>query len=230
MSMTALVPEIPRTPLERLRRAALDGWIIAVRDLTYWVREPARVVFTLMYPIMMVLLFGYVFGSAMTVAGGGDYREFLIPDMFNSTLDLVILVACGLVVSWRWHGTLTAALTAFGLLLLLRFSIIWLGIYVGLILRTPGAAGNAWGLMFPITMIANTFVSPSQMPGWLGTIAEWNPMSATVTATRELFGNPGLGGEAWVTENSLMMAIVWPIVICLIFAPLAVRRFRKLSI
>src|SRR5918996_4399999 len=172
MSMTALVPEIPRTPLERLRRAALDGWIIAVRDLTYWVREPARVVFTLMYPIMMVLLFGYVFGSAMTVAGGGDYREFLMPgmfamtmmfgggatmvsvttdnargvmdrfrsmpmarsgvligrsiaDIFNSTLDLIILVVCGLVVSWRWKGTFVEGLPAFGLLFFLWFSMIW---------------------------------------------------------------------------------------------------------
>jgi hypothetical protein len=33
------------------------------------------------------------------------------------------------------------------------------------------------------------------MPGWLGAISEWNPLSATVAATRELFGNPGWGGD-----------------------------------
>ena len=31
---------------------------------------------------MFVLMFGYVFGSGMTVPGGGDYREFLMPGMF----------------------------------------------------------------------------------------------------------------------------------------------------
>jgi ABC-2 type transport system permease protein len=54
-------------------------------------------------------------------------------------------------------------------------------------------------------------------------------MSATVTANRELFGNPGLGGGAWVSENAFLMAIVWPILICAVFAPLSVRRFRRLS-
>ena len=41
------------------------------------------------------------------------------------------------------------------------------------------------------------------MPGWLGTIAEWNPLSATVAATRELFGNPGWGGDSWVAQHAL---------------------------
>jgi ABC-2 type transport system permease protein len=28
------------------------------------------------------------------------------------------------------------------------------------------------------------------MPGWLGAIGTWNPLSATATAIRDLFGNP----------------------------------------
>lgn len=35
---------------------------------------------------MFVLLFGYVFGPAMTVPGGGDYREFLMPGMYGPTM------------------------------------------------------------------------------------------------------------------------------------------------
>ena len=31
---------------------------------------------------------------------------------------------------------------------------------------------------FPLTAISNTFVAPELMPGWLGTIAEWNPVTA----------------------------------------------------
>ena len=67
------------------------------------------------------------------------------------------------------------------------------------------------------------------MPAWLGIIAEWNPLSATMTATRELFGNPGVGGEGWVGEHAIGMAVVWPLVITAITLPLAVRTYHRLS-
>lgn len=46
-------------------------------------------------------------------------------------------------------------------------------------------------LVWPVGFLSNVFASPASMPGWLGTVVEWNPMSATATAVRELFGNPG---------------------------------------
>ena len=67
------------------------------------------------------------------------------------------------------------------------------------------------------------------MPGWLGAIAEWNPLSATVAATRELFGNPGLGGDSWADQHAVLLAVVWPLVILAVFFPLAVRRYQRLS-
>jgi hypothetical protein len=67
------------------------------------------------------------------------------------------------------------------------------------------------------------------MPGWLGFLAEWNPLSATVTATRELFGNPVARGDSWVAEHAVLMAVVWPIVLVAVFLPLAVRRYQRLS-
>jgi hypothetical protein len=41
-------------------------------------------------------------------------------------------------------------------------------------------------------------------------VAEWNPITATITATRELFGNPDLGGVSWADQHALLMAVVWP--------------------
>ncbi|MBB6435587.1 hypothetical protein HNQ79_002044 [Streptomyces candidus] len=54
-------------------------------------------------------------------------------------------------------------------------------------------------------------------------------MSSTVTAARELFGNPVAGGGSWVEENAVLMGVVWPLVVTAVFLPLAVRRFRRLS-
>lgn len=62
-----------------------DTWAITRRDMTRWVAQPVTIVAELAYPITFVLLFAYVFGSAMTVPGGGDYQEFLMPGMFVQT-------------------------------------------------------------------------------------------------------------------------------------------------
>ncbi len=67
--------------------AAADTWTLIRRELLHWVRQPAAVVAnTLLFPIMIVLMFGYLLGGAMTVPGGGSYREFLVPGMFAMTM------------------------------------------------------------------------------------------------------------------------------------------------
>jgi ABC-2 type transport system permease protein len=151
-------------------------------------------------------------------------------DMFNSVTGLMVMVACGLVVGWRWHEGVGNALLAVGLLLLLRFAFLWIGIYIGLVVKSAEALGAVWGLLFPVTMLTNAFVAPELMPDWLGTIAEWNPISSTVSATRELFGNAGASaGGSWIAENAMMMAIVWPLLIVVVTLPLAVRRYQSLG-
>lgn len=260
----------------RIGWAVSDSLTVMKRNLLHLRYKPEEIIGGLAFPVVSVLLFGYVFGSAMAVPGDGNYREFLMPglfvmamafvignttvgvesdarrgildrfrsmpmsrtafvggrslaDMVSASADLVMLIACGLIVGWRWNNGIVEALQAVGLLLLLRFSLIWVGIYLGLLVRSPESAMQIFSLVLPITMIANTFVAPEMMPGWLGTLAEWNPLSSTVLATRELFGNPGAGGESWIAQNAQLMAIVWPLVLFAIFAPLAVRRYRSLG-
>ena len=275
--MTIMTPAAPRTPLDRLRWAVIDAWTITGRDLAHWVRQPAPVVVGLLFPVLTMVMFGYLFGGAMSVPGGGDYREFLVPglfaltmvfgveatmvavttdaargvtdrfrsmpmapsavvvgrstaDMLYSMLGLGVLIACGLVVGWRWRGSAGEALLAVGLLLLLRFALVWVGVYLGLLARSPEAVTAVQILVWPLGFLSNAFVATATMPGWLGTIAEWNPLSATVSATRDLFGNPGVGVDAsWIAQHWLLMAIVWPVAIIAVFLPLSVRRYQRLS-
>jgi ABC transporter DrrB family efflux protein len=152
-----------------------------------------------------------------------------VADMLNATAGLAIMIVCGLAVGWRWHNSLGEALLAVGLLLLLRFSLIWVGIYLGLITKSPEAVMVVQIVVWPLGFLSNTFASPETMPAWLGTIAEWNPLSATVAATRELFGNPGWGGDSWIAQNAMLMAIVWPLLLIAVFLPLSVQRYRRLG-
>ncbi|GAA3135192.1 ABC transporter permease [Nonomuraea salmonea] len=64
-----------------------------------------------------------------------------VADLLHSVLILAGLLLCGLAVGWR-PETLPGAAGAVGLLLLLRFSLLWAGVYLGLRTKDPG--GRRW--------------------------------------------------------------------------------------
>lgn len=257
--------------------AVADSLTMGRRNLTHVVRSPEEIVLYFTLPIMFVLVFGYVFGSGMTLPGGGNYREFLLPGVFVMTmlyglgatatsvandvgrgvvdrfrsmpvarsalvtgrsladlcralLEMTVLVVCGLLVGWQWRGSPADAAAALGLILLLRFALTWVGIYLGLVAPNPDTVAMiVFPFAFPLTAVSNVFVAPELMPGWLGTAAAWNPLSSTVAAARDLFGNPGLGGDSWPAQHAILLAVLWPLALTAVFAPLAVRRYRKLG-
>jgi ABC-type multidrug transport system permease subunit len=255
--------------------ALTQGWVLTHRALLHWARQPGQVIFGLLFSVLLLVMFGYLFGGQMEVPGGGDYMEFLVPgmlaltmlfgveatvlavvtdaargvtdrfrsmpmaqsavvvgraaaDMLNAVLVLAVMVLAGLAVGWGWHEGAARALAAVGLLLLLRFAFIWIGVYVGLVLKTPESVVAVQILVWPIGFLSSAYAAPETMPGWLGTLAEWNPLSATVSAARELFGNPGPAGESWIAQNTVLMAVVWPLVLTAVFFPLAVARYQRL--
>ena len=150
-------------------------------------------------------------------------------DMLQSVIGLAVMIACGLAVGWRWHGTPAGVALAVGLLLLLRLALIWAGIFLALVAGSPEALVAVQVLVWPLGFLSSAFTAPATMPGWLGTLAEWNPMSSTVTAVRQLLGNPTGGGGSWIVQHSLPMAVAWPLLILAICAPLAVWRYRRLG-
>ncbi|GAA2196074.1 ABC transporter permease [Micromonospora lupini] len=151
-------------------------------------------------------------------------------DLLRALLEMSTLLVCGLLVGWQWRQGVGRALLAVGLLLLLRIAITWVGIYLALLVRNPDTVGMiVFPVAFPFTAISNVFVSPELMPSVIGAISQWNPLSATVAAIRELFGNPGLGGDSWPAEHAMLLAVVWPVLLIATFAPLAVRRYQRLS-
>jgi ABC-2 type transport system permease protein len=59
-----------------------DGAAAAERQLIRLRHDPSGIALTLGAPVVLVVIFGYIFGSAISVPGGGNYREFLIPGLF----------------------------------------------------------------------------------------------------------------------------------------------------
>ncbi|MGD0558996.1 MAG: ABC transporter permease [Streptosporangiaceae bacterium] len=69
-------------PSAPVRRPFSDGWTLALRLLQMYKNTPALIAISLGAPLLMLLVFGYVFGSAIDVP---DYRNYLMPGLFVTT-------------------------------------------------------------------------------------------------------------------------------------------------
>jgi ABC-2 type transport system permease protein len=270
------IPAPPSTIWDRVRWAFADSLTIARRDIAHIRRVPEKLMDVTIQPAMFVLLFGYIFGSAINVPGGGNYREFLMAgiftqaiagtamgtsvgvaddmakglidrfrslpmarsavltgrtfaDLIEGLIGLTVLVSCGLIAGWRAHEGLGHTLAGFGLLILFGFAMSWTGTFMGLLARSAETAQAMAFLWFvPLTFVANTFVPTEGMPTVLRVIADWNPISATTLACRQLFGNPGSTtlSTAWPLQHPIVASIGWSLLFVAVFMPLAVRRYR----
>ena len=100
------------------------------------------------------------------------------------------MALCGLAVGWRIERGAGYALAALALLVAFQFAATWVGMYLGLVLGSEQAAGQASILIYPVTILSNVYVPTSGMPAWLRAIADWNPISALAAAIRDLSGSP----------------------------------------
>jgi ABC transporter DrrB family efflux protein len=71
--------------MSQVLSAFADGAVVAKRNLIKIKRVPEVLVFTLLSPIIFVLLFAYVFGGSIAPEGL-NYREFLIAGIFAQTV------------------------------------------------------------------------------------------------------------------------------------------------
>ncbi|AEN08134.1 MULTISPECIES: ABC transporter permease [unclassified Streptomyces] len=158
-----------------------------------------------------------------------------LSDLTMSAVTLAVTSLCGLLVGWRIAGSPADALLAYALILLFAFAMSWVGAAIGLLARSvevAQSAGLIW--LFPVTFVSSAFVSTQTMPGPLRTVAEWNPVSATATAVRQLFANPPPGGvpagDAWPVVHALPYAVFCACLITGAFMLLALGRFRRITL
>ncbi|GAB2845362.1 ABC transporter permease [Microbacterium insulae] len=274
-SQATLEPEAG-TPISRFLS---DGYVTTWRNIKKIVRVPDILVFTLIQPIMFVLLFTFVFGSSIQVPGE-NYTSFLMAGIFAQTivfgstysgsamaqdlkdgiidrfrtlpmngsavlvgrtlgdlvinfLSLVVMMLTGFLVGWRVESGVVGFLAGVALLLLFSYAFSWVMSFLGLSVRSPEVINNAsFLILFPLTFISNAFVPSENLPGPLQVFAEWNPVSALVQAARELFGNIPANAptpDAWPLQHPVLYVLGFAVVMLVVFVPLSVRRFARLS-
>lgn len=251
------------------RWAVSDTLTVTRRNLLVWMRVPAYLVFTVIQPVMFVLMFRYVFGGAINVPGvKGGYVNFLMPGIIGQTaafatfgtaialaqelkkgvidrlrsmpmarsavlagrlvadtarmlVTLLIVVGVGYAVGFRFENGAVPAVLMVVLAVVFGVAICTIAAFTGLAIgdeESVQAFGLIW--LFPITFLSSAFVPIPSMPGWLQAFANNQPVTYVINTMRAL----ALGGPI---EANLWKSIAWLAGIFIVFAPLAVRAYKR---
>lgn len=252
----------------RARWAVTDTLTITRRNLLVWMRVPAYIAFTVIQPVMFVLMFRYVFGGAIPVQVPGGYVSFLMPGIIGQTaafatfgtaialalelqkgvidrlrsmpmarsavlagrlvadtarmlVTILVILGVGYAVGFRFQNGVGPAIAMVALATVFGLAFCCIAAFTGLAIgdqESVQAFGMIW--LFPLTFVSSAFVPISTMPGWLQAFANNQPVTYAIDTMRHL----ALGGAVW---PSLWKTIAWLAGIFLVFAPLAVRAYRR---
>lgn len=149
-------------------------------------------------------LIGHLLGTLVRVASG-----------------VLAMLAVGAMQGFEVKTDPVRALVALLLALVFSSSLAWMSMLVGLLSKTASTVYLFSGVMlFPLTFGSNIFVQTGTMPGWLQVWAEVNPITHAATAIRGLMTGTPLGDSMWWT-------LAWTVALTLVFAPLALRAYRR---
>lgn len=144
-----------------------------------------------------------------------------VADLARSTFVILLMVAVGYLIGFRFRAGVLQALGAIGIVALFGFALSWIFAWVALTAGSVEAAQSAsFVTIYPLVFASSVFVPVETMPSWIRAIVQFSPVTLTANAARDL----SIGGP--ITADLLGM-LAWTAAIALVFVPLSVRRFRQ---
>jgi ABC-2 type transport system permease protein len=241
----ATVPAVPAD------RAAPRNVVLAGRD---WLTMTSRcvrlsrrnidaLITSLALPVMLMLLFVYLFGGAIHT--GTRYVTYVVPgvlvlcagfgsantavsvteDMTRGIVDrfrsmdiggavllgghvaasvlrniasTVLVLAVALLVGFRPHPTVGAALAAAAILLAFIVAISWVAAAAGLFATSPEAANGFTFVLVFLPYPSSAFVPIDTMPTWIQALARHQPITPVVESIRGLLLRTPVGSNPWL--------------------------------
>ena len=151
-------------------------------------------------------------------------------DLVRNVFVGIIITLVGLAVGFRIINGFAAFLAGFALVLLFAYALSWGFAVIGLSApNSETAQVMSFPILFPLTFCSSAFVPVATMPSWLQGFATYQPVSVVINATRALMLGPKaaiLFGHA-PTSTLVLRALAWCVVLLVVLAPLAVRRYRN---
>ena len=145
-------------------------------------------------------------------------------DLARNVFVVLLMLAVGFLVGFRIHTDVLGLIGGILVLLGFGYAMCWIFATVGLAVGDPETAqAAAFPVLAPLVFASTLFVPADTMPGWLQAWANHQPVSVTAKAVRYLM----LGDTPLGRVEDVWAALAWIAGILIVFAPIAVRRYRR---
>jgi ABC-2 type transport system permease protein len=262
--MVRVLLDGPRPEAPSALSASLTlGW----RALLKIKHVPFQLFDVTVFPLMMTLMFTFLFGGALA-GSPREYIQYLLPgimvqailfitvytgvglntdmdkglydrfrslpiwqpapivgallgDVLRYSVAASMVLALGLILGFRPGAGVTGVLLAVALVLIFAFSLSWVWMVFGMLVRTPESVmTTSFLFLFPLTFASDIFVDPATMPGWLQAAVAVNPVTHLASASRGLMhGDVAMASIVWVLATAAVIVAV--------FGPLALHMYRR---
>jgi len=159
---------------------------------------------------------------SMPMARSAVLAGRLVADTVRMLVTILIIVAVGYAVSFRFTNGIAPAIAMIALATVFGLAICCIAAYTGLAIgdeESVQSFGLIW--LFPLTFVSSAFVPIATMPGWLQAFAYNQPVTFVINAMR------GLALGHLPVEANLLKSIAWIAGIFIVFAPLSVRAYKR---
>jgi oleandomycin transport system permease protein len=161
---------------------------------------------------------------SLPIARSSPLTGLIFGDLVRYAVSVGVATVYGVILGFRFQANPFAVVGAYALIAVFALAFCWVWVLIGLFVKTPQTLqGFGFIVMFPLTFGSNIFTSASTLPGWLQAWVKVNPVTALTDAARGLMlGTGSVATPAW-------HALAWALGIMLVFAPLAVTRYRRMA-
>jgi ABC transporter DrrB family efflux protein len=144
-------------------------------------------------------------------------------DLVRNVLIILLMIVIGYAIGFRFQAGFFQAVASIAVVAAFGLALSWIFAYVALTVQGAEAAQSAgFVVIFPLVFASSVFVPVSSMPDWLQTIAKVSPVTLTANTARSLALLRGV-------PSSLGGALAWIVGILVVFIPLCVWRYRRMS-
>jgi ABC-2 type transport system ATP-binding protein len=165
---------------------------------------------------------------ALPIARAAVLAGRTLSDLTRSALILGLLLAAAFAIGFRWQTSVLGVLAGLALSLVFGYAWSWVMAVVGLTMRTPETIQTAVFMgIFPLAFTSAVFVPTATMPSWLQPFAEHQPVTVVTNALRGLMLGTDALPPGQTLNSQVWLALAWSAGITAVFAPLAVRVYRR---
>ena len=151
-----------------------------------------------------------------------------LADLARNAFVMSLMLGIAFLLGFRWKTSFLGFLAGFAIVLAFSYALSWVMATIGLLVKNPEAAQSAVFLpVFPFVFASSVFIPTQTMPDWLRVFAENQPITIIANAMRGLMVGPELLSPGQTVAGQVWLAVAWIAGIAVVFAPLAVRVYRR---